>query len=72
MRAAVLWLALVLVHGPDGHPIWLVPAEVATVEPFEDAAIGAHTLVKTLAGDRYLAERAEDVVKALKAEACKE
>lgn len=68
----MILLALILLHAPDGHQVWVAPSQIASVEPFEDKAIGAHTLIKTLAGDRYVADRAEDVVQMLKAPPCAE
>jgi hypothetical protein len=67
----ILLLALVLLHGKDGHPAWIVPAQVVSVEPNHESP-GANTLIKTLSGDRYVAESAEDVVRALQAAGCKE
>jgi hypothetical protein len=58
-----LFIAFVVLHNPDGQPIYFVPAQVVAVYPTTIGGKGSQTAVFTLNGTLYVRESVEDAVK---------
>ena len=63
----VLLLALIMFHRLDGHPVWLDPGDVKTVQGAGQLGYKRGTLINMCPGAIIVKENVNDVVRAIKA-----
>ena len=65
---ALAVLILLEFTGPDGNPVYVVPASVADVSTSREGYLTAHTQIRTVNGSLYVRESPAEVAKRLRDE----